>query len=97
MEKIKVLQNQEDGIPFDLKLKNQIYNVRLRTPILTFIGDNEGLDKLCAMYSNRIMSKTICRNCGSTTENCDNPDGKFVYTNQNNINKLIQLNKKRIT
>jgi hypothetical protein len=74
---IKKIQESNEGIPYKLRIKNNTYDIIFRTPILTFIGDNEGLDKLCARYSNRVSCKKQCRNCGCTTENCDNPEVKI--------------------
>ena len=93
-KKIKKLQAKERGLPFNLKLGGKDHNIIFRTPVLTFIGDNEGLDKLCARYSNRIMSKKLCRNCGCTVENSDNPDIKILYNDQEKMKKLIRSNKK---
>ena len=61
---------------------------------MSFIGDNQGLDKLCLQYSNKLHAKALCRNCDCKTENADMSSPKFTYTTHEKVQALLKKGNK---
>jgi hypothetical protein len=54
------------------------------------IGDNEGHDKLCGRFLNRMNVQRLCRYCDTSLEQSDNPfHSKWKFTNATQISNLV--------
>ena len=60
LKKVYEHQAEKGGLAYELLLKNVNHTVCLQMPVLVFIGDNEGLDKLCGRYLNKTNVKHLC-------------------------------------
>jgi hypothetical protein len=61
---------------------------------MVFIGDNEGLDKLCGHYLNKTNVERLCRNCNGFIKQMDNPFMNHKkYVTQESIQKLFEKGK----
>ena len=67
---VKQLQSNLNGIRYEFVFDEPV-EVYLKTPIMTFIGDNQELDKLCMKYSNKLHANCLCRYCDCLTDHAD--------------------------
>jgi hypothetical protein len=83
-------QAQElNGIAWCFKYQNKFYDVVMKVPILFVIGDTEGHDKLCGKYTNRVVSKHLCRYCDCPRDRTGRAHTTFQYIKASQIAKLV--------
>jgi hypothetical protein len=80
---------ESNGIAWCFKYRNQFYNVVMKVPILFVIGDTEGHDKLCGKYTNRVVSKHLCRYCDCPRDRTGRAHTTFQYIKASQIAKLV--------
>ena len=90
LESLVKLQ-ETGGIAWRLKYKGVEYDVILKIVVLFVIADNEGHDKLCGRYLSS-LARRLCRYCDCPIADISNPDVKFSYTKQSQVEKLVQKN-----
>lgn len=83
---------QMDGIAWSFQYKQKAYNVVMKIPLLFVIGDNEGHDKLCGKYLNRVASKHLCRYCDVPKEKTGRAHAHFKYIKASQIAHLAANN-----
>lgn len=82
------------GLKWIFNLKGINHDVTLQMPVMLFLGDTEGQDKLVGRLASRNKVKRLCRYCNIPTSKTDDPNFKYVYTQQSHITELVKKNKK---
>jgi hypothetical protein len=88
-KQIYEIQNN-GGLEWIFQFGNKLHEVTLKMPVMYFIGDTEGQDKLVGRYSSRINVSRLCRYCNTPYMKTDDPYCKFHYTKQKQISTLIE-------
>ena len=91
---VKQFKSNFNGIRYEFVFDEPV-KVYLKTPIMTFIGDNQGLDKLCMKYSNKLHANCLCRYCDCLTDHADQSTPNYSYIKQDDVRKLIEQKKKK--
>lgn len=87
---LKSYQQQYDVFLWDLKIRGSIVHVAFHPVFGYMIGDNEGHDKMCGKYLNRMKVKRLCRCCDTPIEFSDDPYfSKWKLTQGRQIAKLV--------
>ena len=80
------------GISFQMKYNQRLFDVCLKIPILFICGDSEGQDKLVGrrlVYSNLKGAKHICRYCSVPYEKTEDPHTKATKTMASTIEQYL--------
>jgi hypothetical protein len=94
LTKIYDHQSSKDGMLFELNLKHKKHKITLQMPVMVFMGDNEGLDKLCGRYLNKTNVARLCRNFNGVIEEMDWPFMNHQkYVTQKSIQELFDNGK----
>jgi hypothetical protein len=94
LTKIYDHQSSKDGMLFELDLKQKKHKITLQMPVMVFMGDNEGLDKLCYRYLNKTNVARLCRNCNGVIKEMDWPFMNHQkYVTQKSIEELFDNGK----
>ena len=83
----------EGGLNWKFVLKGVAHDVTLKMPVMSFIGDTEGQDKLVGRFANRTKAQKLCRYCDIGTNDANNPWPKEInYTKFTDIKRLQEKN-----
>jgi hypothetical protein len=69
--------------------------VSFKMPVMLFLGDTEGQDKLVGRVASRINVPRLCRYCNIPLEKTDNQDFKFKYVQQSKVELYNKQNKRQ--
>jgi hypothetical protein len=92
------IKSQKDAIGWNLIFNDTSHLVFFRIPVMFIIGDTDGHDHISGRYLNRtnISVKRLCRYCDCPFMETDNPNYKFKYVEQKQINRHIERNQYEI-
>jgi hypothetical protein len=94
LTKIYDHQANKTGLLFEIELKEKNHKITLQMPVMCFMGDNEGLDKLCGRYLNKTNVSRLCRNCNGFIAKMDQPFMNYKkYVTQKSIQELYEKGK----
>ena len=84
---------ESGGIQWQFDIDGIKSDVVLKLPVMLFLGDTEGQDKLVGRYSNRSARiARLCRYCTCPTDKTDDPYFKFKYVKQATVENFVKKN-----
>ena len=83
---------QKTKIFWKLQYKGKEYLVNLHLPVMYFMGDSEGHDKLAGRKMAYHNTSHLCRYCDIPFDETDNPDYAYNYRQQSDIQHMLEYN-----
>jgi hypothetical protein len=91
---LKDYQSIYDAFLWDMQIRNKMVHIAFKPVFGFIIGDNEGHDKTCGKYLNRMNVNRLCRYCDTPLHRSDDPFyQKWKYTSGSLIENLVENQK----
>jgi hypothetical protein len=94
MKSFKSYQDMYDVFLWDMHIHESIHHIAFKPLFGYIIGDNEGHDKTCGKFLNRMNVQRLCRCCDTLLDKSDDPFFvKWKYTEGSHIANLVSKRK----
>jgi hypothetical protein len=91
LKSLKDYQEKYDVFLWDMVIHDKLIHIAFHPSFGYIIGDNEGHDKTCGKFLNRMNVQRLCRYCNTPLECSDDPFyNQWKFTKASTISKMVK-------